>query len=315
MACNDDYRHVCFKDLDNYFKKDTYFSDLSDEEKALVRKNLGIPEDNSDNLYNPTTIIGTYDYIKNLVDLSQLQLDYLYIINNFRSIYSIDNVVLGLDNVPSTEYYVILRPVSTNMFDSRVSLMAQSTNATASGTRWQVEYSIYPKQMADGTMDRGQITYLKDENNNSAYYDFKNIKFKRTLEELNKGANTYTEDQYVFTFDNAGADNSLTSNCKNNTLGKGAWNNVFFGLTQNNTLAADAHNNTFFKSCENNVFDYGTRNNYFINDVRQCKGTVHDKELAEVISMQCPKAFNILDDKQILVYLDSETQTFQFKNL
>jgi hypothetical protein len=37
-----EYRHVCFKDLDNYFKRDDYFSDLTSQEKKLVRKNLGL---------------------------------------------------------------------------------------------------------------------------------------------------------------------------------------------------------------------------------------------------------------------------------
>lgn len=315
MNCDNEYRHVCYKDLENYFKKDAYFSDLSDDEKALIRKNLGIPEDSSQGDYSAEVIVGTYDYIKNLVDLSQLKIGSLYVINNFRTIYSIGDEVLGLDKVPSTEYYMMLRPISSNQFDSRVSLMAISQNATSTGAQWQVEYNIVSKQMADGTYDRGQITYLKDQNNNSAYYDFKNIRFKRALDELNKGANTYTEDQYLYTFDNSGTDNSETINCKNNHLEKGAYNNVFLGLTQNNTLAADIHNNTFFKTCENNTFDYSTRNNYFINDVRQCRGAVHDKELAEIISMQCPKEFNILDGSQVLVYLDSQTQTYQFINL
>lgn len=308
MNCNNEFRHVCYKDLENYFKKDAYFSDLSDNEKALIRKNLGISEDSGQEDHNTEVIVGTHNYIKSLADLSQLKIGSLYVINDFRSIYSIGDEVLGLDKVPSTEYCIMLRPVSSNQFDSRVSLMA-------TGTQWQVEYSIIPKQMADGTYDRGQITYLKDQNNNSAYYDFKNIRFKRTLDELNKGANTYTQDQYLYTFDNSGTDSSKTINCKNNHLEKGAYNNVFLGLTQNNTLAADIHNNTFFKTCENNTFDYGTRNNYFLNDVRQCKGAVHDKELAEIISMQCPKEFNILDGSQVLVYLDSQTQTYQFINL
>lgn len=314
MKCDNEYRHVCFKDLENYFRKDLYFSDLSDEEKALVRKNLGIPEDSSSGDYNPQVIVGTHSYIKNLLDLSQLKIGYVYVINDFRSIYSIGQEVLGLDKIPSTEYYILLKPISSNQFDSRVSLLAKSPS-TSTGAQWQVEYSVYPKQMVDGTYDKGQITYLKDQNNNSAYYDFKNIRFKRTLDELNKGANTYTEDQYLYTFDNSSSDNSETINCKNNHLEKGAYNNVFLGLTQNNTLAADVHNNTFFKTCENNTFDYGTRNNYFISDIRQCRGTVHDKELAEIISMQCPKEFNVLEDSQVLVYLDSQTQTYQIKNL
>ena len=314
MNCNNEFKHVCFKDLENYIQRDDYFASYSEEEKELIRKNLGITGDNEGG-FNPTVIIGTYDYIKNLVDLAQLKIGYVYIINNFRSIYSVGNEVLGLTKIPSTEYYLMLRPISSSKFDPRVSLQAISEGATSTGAQWQVEYSIYSKQLIDGSYDRGQITYLKDQNNNSAYYDFKNIRFKRTIEELNKGADTYDQDQYLYTFSLNGVDSSETTSCKNNILQKGAYDNVFLGITQNNTLAADVHSNTFFKTCENNIFDYGTRNNYILNDIRQCKGAVHDKELAEIISMQCPKEFNVLDDKQVLVYLDSQTQTFQIKNL
>lgn len=315
MNCDNEYRHVCFKDLENYFKKDAYFSDLSDDEKALIRKNLGISEQEGQEGTGSQVIVGTHNYIKNLLDLSQLQIGSIYVINNFRSIYSMGNEVLGLDKVPSNEYYILLRPIGSNQFDQRVSLMTKSASAKSTGTQWQVEYSIYPRQLIDGSYDLGQITYLKDQNNNSAYYDFKNIRFKRTIEELNKGFNTYEQDQYLYTFDQGGSDNSETINCKNNQLQKGAYNNVFLGTTQNNTLAADVHNNTFFKSCENNTFDYGMRNNYILNDIRQCRGAVHDKELSEIISMQCPKEFNILEDSQVLVYLDSQTQTYQIKKL
>ena len=159
MNCNNEFRHVCYKDLENYFKKDAYFSDLSDNEKALIRKNLGISEDSGQEDHNTEVIVGTHNYIKSLIDLSQLKIGSLYVINDFRSIYSIGDEVLGLDKVPSTEYYIMLRPVSSNQFDSRVSLMATSQNVTSTGTQWQVEYSIIPKQMADGTYDRGQITY------------------------------------------------------------------------------------------------------------------------------------------------------------
>ena len=36
MACNTEFRHVCLKDLENYVKRDLYFSDFSDEEIEVI---------------------------------------------------------------------------------------------------------------------------------------------------------------------------------------------------------------------------------------------------------------------------------------
>lgn len=43
MKCNNEYRHVCYKDLQEYIKRTTYFSDFLDIEKELVKRNLKIP--------------------------------------------------------------------------------------------------------------------------------------------------------------------------------------------------------------------------------------------------------------------------------
>ena len=37
-----EYRHVCFKDLENYYKKTDYFSGLTYDEKKLIRQNLEV---------------------------------------------------------------------------------------------------------------------------------------------------------------------------------------------------------------------------------------------------------------------------------
>jgi hypothetical protein len=38
-----DYRHVCFKDLENYIRRDNFFGDLNEWEKDEIRSNLNIP--------------------------------------------------------------------------------------------------------------------------------------------------------------------------------------------------------------------------------------------------------------------------------
>ena len=80
-------------------------------------------------------------------------------------------------------------------------------------------------------------------------------------------------------------------------------------------MDADAHDNIFFKNVENCHLGYGFSNNYILDYMRNCNGSVHDVTLNEIISMNCPKKFDILDDHQVMVYLDSETRTYQFKDL
>jgi len=46
-----------------------------------------------------------------------------------------------------------------------------------------------------------------------------------------------------------------------------------------------------------------------------CNGAVHDRTLGEEVGMTCPKQFNVLNDNQVLVYLDPQTETFQIKKL
>ena len=314
MECNNDFRHVCYKDLKNYIERDKYFSDFTKEEIELIQKNLGIVN-NQDQSYNPTVIIGTYDEIYNQASISNLKIGYKYVIKDFRSIYlDEDGNICGTDNfMPSKEYTMFLTPSSTSTFDKRVQIV-NGDLSTVNPINWIVEYDIRKKIFSNGTTNKGTITYLKDTNNNSAYYDFKNIKFKKRLEDLNKGATTYNEHTYLYTFDNGGNDAS-NSICKNNHLEYGAYRNVFLGNTQNVTLSADCHDNIFFKNCENCNFDYGTYNNYFKDNVIRCSGSVHEKELDSITSNNYPKRFDILEDREVMVYLDPHTQTYQLAQL
>ena len=311
MSCSNQFRHVCLKDLENYIKRDTYFSDFSEEEIAQIQKNLGIVTNNGIDEYNPILITGTYNQIIQQQQLGNLKIGYVYIITDFRSIYlNDDNVVCGTEAfIPSQEYWVFLTPISTNMFDKRVSLF--QPKAASNCQNWIVEYDINKNSCAQS---KGTITYLKDTNGNYAYYDFKNIKFKKTLADLNKGPISFTNDTYLYTFDNNGVDASEL-NCKNNHLESGAYNNVFLGTTKNVILDSDCHNNIFFKNIENSHFLYGTYNNYFKEVANNCYGSVHDKEITELTLLPTTKHFEQLGDKQIVTYFDHETLTQQIVQL
>lgn len=311
MSCDNQFRHVCLKDLDNYVKRDTYFSDFSEEEIKQIQKNLGIVTSSDTEEFNPILISGTYAQVVQQQQLGNLKIGYVYVITDFRSIYlDCDNNVCGTDAfIPSQEYWIFLTPTDTNTFDKRVSLLQQNT---ASDCRnWIVEYNINQNSCEQS---KGTITYLKDSNGNYAYYDFKNIKFKKVLADLNKGPVSYDHDTYLYTFDNNGTDASEL-NCKNNHIEKGASNNVFLGTTKNVTLDSDCHDNIFFKNTENVHFLYGTYNNYFKDNVSHCYGIVHDKELAEITTLPSTKHFEQLGSKQIVTYFDNETLTQQIVQL
>lgn len=311
MSCDNQFRHVCLKDLDNYVKRDTYFSDFSEEEIKQIQKNLGIVISGDTEEFNPILISGTYAQVVQQQQLGNLKIGYVYVITDFRSIYlDCDNNVCGTDAfIPSQEYQIFLTPTGINTFDKRVSLLQQ--NIASDCRNWIVEYNINQNSCEQS---KGTITYLKDSNGNYAYYDFKNIKFKKTLADLNKGPVSYDHDTYLYTFDNNGTDASEL-NCKNNHIEKGASNNVFLGTTKNVTLDSDCHDNIFFKNTENTHFLYGTYNNYFKDNVNHCYGIVHDKEITELTSLPTTKHFEQLGDKQIVTYFDHETLTQQIVQL
>ena len=73
MACNNQFRHVCLKDLENYIKRDEYFSDFSDEEKAIIKKNLGITTSGEFSEYDPIVHLLTYDTVLQLKESEELK--------------------------------------------------------------------------------------------------------------------------------------------------------------------------------------------------------------------------------------------------
>lgn len=310
MECNNNLRHVCFKDLDDYIERDKYFSDFTEEEIAVIRKNLGI-DNKDDDGYDPTVVVGTYNEIYNQVIISDLKVGYKYLIKDFRSIYQDeDGKVCGTDAyIPSKEYMIFLTPTSTSTFDKRVQL-AGSDLLEDSPSTWTVEYDISKKTFEDGTSNKGTITYLKDNNNNYAYYDFKNIKFKKKAELLQNLTDNYKQDTYFYTFDNEGIDASLT--CKNNHLEYGAYGNVFLGNAQNVTLAENCHDNIFFKNCENCSFECGTYDNYFLVDTIRCKGYICDETLDnDLLSFNSVKYFLTIEGEKAIMVIDLATLTNQ----
>ena len=307
MACNNQFRHVCLKDLENYIKRDEYFSDFSDEEKAIIKKNLGITTSGEFSEYDPIVHLLTYDTVLQLKESEELKVGHVYVIQDFQTIYSdgSDGVMKG------KTYWLFLHPTSKSTFDPRVGIFCpEDSNNNCS--KWTVEYDIARSEVATGKYNKGTITYLKDQNNNEAFYDFKNIKFKKTLDELKDFPKTYTKDTYFYTFDNDGLDGS-EHGWKNNRLGKGAIRNIFLNDTENTSIESDCHDNVFAGGCINSRFGYGTFKNIFKDTVYNCIGVLNNAKVGHETNGFNYKRIDDFSDKYAITYLDKDTETFQVK--
>lgn len=299
MDCNK-YRHVCLADLENYIRKDSYFADFTDEELAIIRKNLGI-----DNQGDNSIVEGTYESIYNIAVNKGLDLHTTYIINNFRTLYYENNRVCGTDDyIPSMEYHIILTPSSSSTFDKRVSLFSIE-DKDASG--YIVEYDITPQTFLSGSTDMGRITYLRDQKNNSAYFDFKNKKILVSKIKLNEAGLSYTEDTWFRTFNN-----NLSRNC---TLGPECTGNVFLNAAINVSLGAECKYNLFCSRITDCTFNTGTNNNIFKSFTQACKGAVSDKIISDVASTAITKYFDESSGDCVIIYFDHDTQTYQVTKL
>ena len=95
MACTDKFRHVCFGDLEEYLRRDSYFSDFSKDEIDTIRRNLGFTTTQEDFNIIEDTYANIYDRLKK----RKLNISCVYIINDFRTIYLEDNRICGTESL------------------------------------------------------------------------------------------------------------------------------------------------------------------------------------------------------------------------
>ena len=292
-----EYRHVCYKDLDRFFKKDKYFSDLTEEEKNKIKENLGISDAAS-------IIVGTYEELEKLVTSNKLLLGQKYLLTDFQTIYSIEYEVVGTDDsrFPSHTYAILLTAVGVNAFDPKVILLSE--DGTPSHL-WEVRYDFTKTKLIANAYNKGQITYLKDEFNNSAYFDFKNIRIKHN-------------DTYYYTFDMDGEDASSSGLVTDVTLGQGCDNNIFIGETCNVYLEANCVNNLFLGGQQLDCHLLSDSvNNVFHVSVVNLTGRMSELNINDDLFSNPNISKNIIqvDNKHILSYLDQDTLTMQYKEL
>ena len=179
-------------------------------------------------------------------------------------------------------------------------------------TAWRIKYCLDNDTArfawADAADGKGVIYYMRDENNNSAPYDFKNILFGENytfelsgedfslnglycrnneirpyivdgIQHLNNNLcnNLYEGECSNNFFDYNCHDNYLVDNCFNNSFGEGCYmntlyynccNNVFGTNCSGNVLEDSCANNVFMSSCSNNTFGILCSDNYLSQDCR-----------------------------------------------
>lgn len=290
-------RWACLHDLNNYFKKKDLLGGLTEPEKAQLRSNIGV-YDNFGEDASKTPIDVTSDTLYTMLRQKALVPGARYMIKDFQTIYT-SNTGETWGNIinPSEKLTIIVVANSSTMLDPRVTVIGHED--------WYVEFDITPKILEDGTQTKGTITYLRDTNGNSAFYDFKNIKFRRN-----------NVDYYTFSEIENGVvkDSSELHNTKYNVLSQDCYNNVFLGDTYNNIMQPGCANNTFWKGCHNSVIGWESVNNTFHEAVRFTSGSLYNKLFRvgdTTLSTTITKTIHKVNDVDIVSFLDPITYSYQ----
>lgn len=308
-------RWACLSDLSAYFKKKDLLGGLTTLEQAQIRANIGIIDYTGEGGQD-SPIELNYAQFWDKYSSSQLVTGASYVITDFQTIYSTNilnnagqNVSWGYTINPSQVWRLYVRALSKNEIDRRV---------TIAGKSWEVEYDPTRKVLSDGTTTKGQITFLWDDNGNSAFYDFKNIKFQWSKEKLQEAGIQTNQDLALYTFSNIEngevKDSSEFSNTKFNILGEGCINNIFIGDTYYNILEPECSNNIFAKGAHDCLIKWNTVNNRFNEPVTYLTGSIYSKNFDTgntVLSTAISKTVHKVNDATIVSFLDPITYAYQ----
>ena len=308
-------RFACTSDLNAYFKKKDLLGGLTSLEQAQLRANIGVVDYTGEGGQD-SPIELNYAQFWEKYRSSQLITGASYVITDYQTIYSSNTynnagqrISWGLTINPSQVWRLYIRALSKNEIDRRV---------TIAGKSWKVEYDPTRKVLADGTLTRGQITFLRDDNGNSAFYDFKNIRFQWTEEKLQEAGIQTNQDLALYTFSNIEngevTDSSEFSNTKFNIIEEGCTNNIFIGDTYYNILEPECQNNIFAKGAHDCIIKWNTVNNRFNEPVTYLTGSLYFKQFETgntVLSTSISKTVHKVNDATIVSFLDPITYAYQ----
>lgn len=320
MIERDTRRYACIHDLNNYFKKKDLLGGLTELEQKELRKNIGV-QDYTGEGGQSSPLEVTYAVLNDTIKKNGLVTGARYIITDFQTIYSSNvtnsggqKITWGLATNPSTTWRLIVTAITNNRLDPRVVIDDTLTKD------WVVEYDPTREVLEDGVATRGRITFMRDANDNSAFYDFKNIKFRRTAEELEhtnlSGLVGTHGDFFTFSDFSNGTikDSSAFFNTKHNELKDGCTNNIFLGDTFNNTLEADCKGNLFIRGCHDTTLRWNSVNNIFNENVCYMEGSLYNKTFPignTDMSMAITKTIHKVNEATIISYLDPMTYAYQ----
>ncbi len=301
-------------DLREYFKKSDLLGGLTEFEKTELRLNLGIIDYVGEGgQIAPIPI--THEALCLLIETSKVIVGGRYIITDFQTIYSSEVLntegkkeTWGVGINPSPIIPLLVIGETSSSLDSR---------AVALGKDWEIEYDITKVNLPDNKTTKGRITWMKDANGNSAFYDFKNIKFRRTNFNLSSIIGVDSLDMYTFSNIVGGqaVDISDTELVEYNELKQNSWNNVFIGTTKNNVFEAELRNNTFFNGCYNSHLLWNTMGNNFKEAVAYTTGSISNYtstgKMNSSFSTQITKNIHVVNHNTILTFLDDTTYSHQ----
>ncbi len=289
-------RHVCFKDLEAYLRKDSYLDGYSKSEQEQIKKNLGIlgksdiQEAVNNYIYSYTEI--TYNELKELISHKELASGRIYIISDFQTIYlSNSGATWGSADHDSKQYKIIVQALTGDTLASNVKILSEDFPKSL---LWEVKYDP-TQEIINAIPTKGRITYLKDEYGNSAHYDFKNIQFRITQEELrNVGVELIYPYKDYYTFN---------GNAQNVSISENSNQNVFLKDAENVRIGINSSNNLYNSVIKNTVIDDEVNNSFI-------KHSLFQEEVQKTIVNS--------GDKPIVTYFDPNTltqQTYEIDNI
>lgn len=317
----DTRRYACIHDLNNYFKKKDLLGGLTELEQQQLRKNIGIIDYAGEGGQSKPLEV-TYAVLNGNITKKSLVTGARYVITDFQTIYSSNvtnssgqKVTWGTDSStnPSPIWKLVVTAITGNRLDPRVVIDDDRMKD------WVIEYDPTQETLEDGITTKGKITFMRDSNYNSAYYDFKNVKFRRTAEELedtNLNLGAAYGDFYTFSDLTSGTitDSSELHNTKHNELKQGCTNNIFLGDTYDNVLEADCKGNTFLRGCHDTTLRWNSVNNMFNENVCYMEGSLYNKVFPigdTSLSMTITKTIHKVNEATIISFLDPMTYAYQ----
>lgn len=291
---------------DNFYlltdSKQIHINDIVLDDANNIKKYV---DEKVEEIENINSIQLTYDELVNLRNETKLIPNTLYRITDY-----VTTTIQNNTKSANHRFYVIVKALSSSELseqawacDIKSETMIETYFDNSDLSAWELKYCLDNDNTrfawADTINGKGVIYYMKDEFNNEAWYDFKNIQFLRTKEWILEHpwftpTASLEDDTYFFTFsriqngvvidDSLGTGEYPTSDNKlghstatvptlNNTIfiGNGSFSNYIQDGHSNNTFGSNCWNNIIGPAYKDNVAESGFQRNVIGAECRYLK--------------------------------------------